>query len=158
MVFAGRPRKIHHSRNFPDPSGLVSSEIVTLGMECLRGDFMKRIASFVVMGSMALTTLGSIAVADDRGTSYEDRNGVKWYANYGYDKGLKDGQHSGHDDAEHGFRFRAADHGQFKGGLDGYRGKCTKEEYKQAYRAGYMKGYRTAYDETMRSFGYRQVR
>ena len=119
---------------------------------------MKRIASLAVMGCLGLTMLVAAAVADDHGTSYEDRNGVKWYANYGYDKGLKDGQHSGHEDAEHGFRFRATDHGQFKDGMDGFRGKCTKEEYKQAYRAGYMKGYRAAFDETMRSFGYRQVR
>ncbi len=118
---------------------------------------MKRMASLAVMATLALTMLGAAAVADDRGTSYEDRNGVKWYANYGYDKGLKDGGHSGHEDAEHGYRFRATDHGQFKDAMDGFNGHCTKEEYKQAYRAGYMKGYRQAFDETMRSFGYRQV-
>lgn len=125
-------------------------------MECT-GGFMKRIASLAIAGFLALTVLGATAFAGDH-TSYEDRNGVRWTANYGYDNGLKDGQHSGRQDAEHGYRFRATDHGQFKSAMDGYSGHCSKDDYKSAYRAGYMKGYRQAYDVTMRSYGYRQVR
>ena len=121
---------------------------------------MKRYATLAVVGTFTLTLLAGTAFAghDDYKTSYEDRNGVKWYPNYGYDKGLKAGARSGHVDAEKGFRFRASDHGQFRSGLDGYVGKCSKDEYKEAFRAGYMKGYRQAYNETMKSFGYRQIR
>ena len=121
---------------------------------------MKRFASLALAATFALTMLGATAFAGDETyhTSYEDRNGVRWYPNYGYDKGLKDGMHSGHVDAEKGFRFRAEDHGQFRSGTDGYDGRGTKDEYKEAYRSGYMKGYKQAYGETMRSLGYRQVR
>lgn len=123
---------------------------------------MKRCASLLVVGTFAFTMVAGAAFAaggdDYHGTSYEDRNGVRWYPNYGYDKGMKDGMHSGHVDAEKGFRYRAEDHGQFRSGTDGYQGKCTKDEYKEAYRAGYLKGYKQAYGETMKSLGYRQIR
>lgn len=121
---------------------------------------MRRFASLAIVGTLALTMLGATAFAGDdyQGTSYEDRNGVRWYANYGFDRGMRDGTHSGHVDAEKGLRFRATDHGQFRGGTDGFQGGCTKDEYKEAYRAGYMKGYRQAFGDTMKSLGYRQVR
>lgn len=120
---------------------------------------MKRYASLAIAAALGLTILGSVAFAgDNHGTSYEDRNGVRWYANYGYDRGLKDGTHSGREDAEKGFRFRATDHGQFKSAMDGYQGHCTKDEYKDSYRAGYMKGYKETYNQVMRSYGYRSLR
>ncbi len=121
---------------------------------------MKKFASLAMAGTLAMTMLGTAAFAGGQSytTSYEDRNGVRWYPNYGYDRGYRDGMHSGHGDAEKGYRFRAEDHGQFRSGSDGYDGRGSKDEYKEAYRAGYMKGYKQAYGETMKSFGYRQVR
>lgn len=121
---------------------------------------MNRIASLAMVGTFALAMLGTAVAApgDQPGTSYEDRNGVTWYANYGFDRGLKDGARSGHEDAEKGFRYRATDHGQFKSGTDGFNGGCSKDTYKEAYRAGYLKGYRQAYTDTMKSFGYNRVR
>ncbi len=118
---------------------------------------MKKMAGLIVAGTLALTILGTTAFAGDDHSSYTDRNGVRWYANYGYDRGMRDGAHSGHKDAEHGFRFRATDHGQFRSGTDGYDGSGSKEEYRESYRAGYRKGYRQAYDETMLSLGYHRA-
>ena len=121
---------------------------------------MRRIASLAIAGTLGLALLGATAFAGDdyHGTTYEDRNGVRWYPNNGYDRGLKDGTHSGHVDAEKGQRFRAQEHGQFRSATDGYDGRGTKDAYKEAYRNGYMKGYKQAFGETMRSLGYRQVR
>jgi len=119
---------------------------------------MKKLASLIVLGTLALTMLGASAFAGDNShSSYTDQNGVRWYANYGFDHGMRDGAHSGHQDAEQGFRFRASDHGQFRNGTGGYDGAGSKEEYRESYRAGYLKGYRQAYDETMRSLGYHRV-
>jgi hypothetical protein len=119
---------------------------------------MKRIASLAIMGTLALSMLGGAAFGADwddyHGNRYADRDDYRGRANYGFDRGLHDGSHSGHEDAEHGYRFRATDHGQFKGGLDGYNGGCSKDEYRDAYRAGYMRGYRQAFNETVRSMGY----
>ena len=116
---------------------------------------MRRFGFLATALLAGLTILAGSAFAGDdyKGTSYEDRNGVKWYANYGFDRGFKDGSKSGRQDAEKGYRFRASDHGQFKGGLDGFKGG-NKEDYKDAYRAGYMKGYKEQYNRTSRNFGY----
>ncbi|ABF43417.1 hypothetical protein Acid345_4417 [Candidatus Koribacter versatilis Ellin345] len=119
---------------------------------------MKKLAGLFAAGALALTMLGGMAFAgDDYHTSYTDRDGTKWYASPGFDRGFRDGGHSGHVDAEHGFRFRASDHGQFRGGTDGWNGNGAKDAYRESYRAGYLKGYREAYDETMRSLGYHKV-
>ncbi len=116
---------------------------------------MKKLAGLLAAGTLALTMLGGMAFAgDDYHTSYTDRNGVRWYASPGYDRGFRDGAHSGHGDAEKGYRFRAQDHGQFRSGTDGWDGNGAKDAYRESYRAGYMKGYKQAYDETMRSLGY----
>jgi hypothetical protein len=122
---------------------------------------MKRIAVLAIAGTLALTVLGAAAFASDanyKGTSYEDKNGVRWYANKGYDRGIKDGEKAGHQDAEKGYRYRVDEHGQFRSATDGWNGWGHKEEYKDAYRAGYSKGYKQAFNETMHSLGYRRVR
>ena len=51
----------------------------------LEGD-MKRIAALAIAGTLALTVLGAAAFAPDanyKGTSYEDKNGVRWYREQG---------------------------------------------------------------------------
>ena len=130
-------------------------------MGVLEGN-MKRFAVLAIMGTLALTVLAATAFAADKddykGTSYEDRSGVRWYPNHGYDRGMKDGSKSGHQDAEKGYRYRADQHGQFRSGTDGWDGRGKKDEYIEAYRAGYTKGYKQAFNETMHSLGYRQVR
>lgn len=149
------------SPKLPRAPGVSSEVLPALGMGVLEGN-MKGFAAMAIVGTLALTVLGATAFAADKddykGTSYEDRNGVRWYPNRGYDRGMKDGSKSGHQDAEKGFRYRADQHGQFRSGTDGWNGRGKKDEYVEAYRAGYTKGYKQAFNETMHSLGYRQVR
>jgi hypothetical protein len=117
---------------------------------------MKRFGFLAMALLVGLTMLASTAFAgDNKGTSYQDRNGVKWYANYGFDRGLRDGSHAGRQDAEKGYRFRAQEHGQFRSAMDGFKGG-RKDDYKDAYRAGYLKGYKEEYRMTSRTYEYRR--
>ncbi len=118
---------------------------------------MKKRASLVLVGTLALGMLGGTAMAQGPGWYGPYGPYERVSVRYGFDNGYREGLQAGREDAERRIRFRATDHGAFRGGMDGYRGGNPRA-YQDAFRNGYVRGYRQAYGATMERYRWHEHR
>jgi hypothetical protein len=80
-----------------------------------------------------------------------NRNNNGGYNNNNYSsaaqrEGYRDGLAAGRDDRRDREQYNPQKHSDYKKGTDGYTGRGSKGQYKQAYRQAFLQGYAQAYN------------
>jgi len=83
---------------------------------------------------------------------YPDRGGyAREIEQRAYDRGYREGQDQGRNDARHNRDFAPGRHSEYRNADDGYhREYGEREYYRRTYRRGFDVGYREAYERNVR--------
>lgn len=73
-------------------------------------------------------------------------------------EGYRDGLAAGRDDSFDGERYNPQKHSDYKKGTDGYNGRGSKGQYKQAYRDAFLEGYAQGYNRNQNVYNNRNRR